>query len=274
METGGNKPAEVRRVSLGGGAKALGLSFEPGFLRLLYYSDRNGQEYIGSESFPLSEAERVISELPQDRHPLFAHAYSPVLSLVPKALFQDEEAGSWLRFTSDYNPDHNSLMWSNLHEYDAVVVYSIPREYEEWCSQRFPALRISHPIEMQCRLMHRAGLDNAWTMIVNKTGSVALITAFEGKKLHLANAIDSEHLEDLAYYILYGTKQLPCKSDDLKILLLGDAAESDYLKEVLASCSVPLDQCLRMDFFAGQGSSVSSSSIAADVAAYAGGLCA
>jgi len=186
--------------------ESIGLVFEPNFFRVYGYSDENGEHFKTSKAFKYNEP-HDFTVLRSKNH-LFALSSLPQWTIVPAAIFREEDAQEYLKLNTDLSPG-DEVAFTRLDGLEAVLIRRKDKESEQLLSQIQPAMEGNHLASVLLESTRRkAGLREDNLMQVVILDGVATIIIFKDGKLLLANSVVAEKAEDLLYYIFYTLKKL------------------------------------------------------------------
>jgi len=207
--------------------KSVGLVFEPNFFTVYYYSDPQAKNLIGYERKTRSEI-TDLSDL-KTYTPLYAVTFKPEWTLVPKDLFSEDDADALLSFNTAF--EGNGAEWDEILGIDAIQIFGKDEQAEKLVQQAFPGLRVTHGARSLIELHRKTPHLNSQTLVF-QTESAWYITIFKNGKLLFANAINTDHPEDVRYFLFYTFKQLNLGTDQ-SVVLIGEAVMNLGLKNLL-----------------------------------------
>ena len=233
METGPNNfPPEPFTFLKRNGEKkqiqSVGLIFEPDFFTLYAYASRNGEGVVGFST--LSPDSLTNLTLPQE--PLYALAYSPEWTLVPRSTFRPEDAREHLLFnTAASDKDEPGI--DVLVVFDAVLIYRVRPEAERILAAISPGLRMRHLASTALELMFKSTRLHASPFIwIHLLGDHAMVVAGKNRTPVLATSVDARHAPDLAYFTLFSAKQLELDAHTF-LYLTGNSKNADQIRSLL-----------------------------------------
>ncbi|MGB6036014.1 MAG: DUF3822 family protein, partial [Cryomorphaceae bacterium] len=132
----------MEKITLGeNNIETIGLLFEPNFFRIHCYSDLEGSDFAKTVSCK-RDKHYDFSELQSKNH-LFATITHPHWTLVPTAIFREEDARSYLELNTGYGGS-SPLSFFALDGLESVLIYERDQEAEKIVSQIQPALETKH----------------------------------------------------------------------------------------------------------------------------------
>jgi len=186
--------------------ETIGLLFEPNFFRIHSYSDLDGTDFVKTVSCQRNKL-YDFSELQSKNH-LFATITHPHWTLVPTAIFREEDAKTYLELNTGY-AGSSPLSYSALDGLESVLIYERDEEAEKLVSQIQPALETKHLAATLLEYGRRQVSEKRDDLLhVHVLDQLAIINIFHQGSLLLANSIEVDKAEDLIYYIFYTLKKL------------------------------------------------------------------
>lgn len=233
VETGANKfPPEPFTFLRGNGDKnqihSVGLIFEPDFFTLYAYADRKGRETIGFSTL----ATDADPPAPFSAEPLYAFAFTPEWTLVPRATFQPEDAKDHLIFNTTATAKDEAA-YDVLPLLDTVVVYRKNPEAEQTLDKVHPGLRMKHLATAALDLMFRSTKSRSEPFLwIHLVGRHAMIAVGRDGSPILANTIETTHPSDLEFFVLFAAKQLGLDMHT-DLYLTGQSKNQDQISALL-----------------------------------------
>ncbi|HKK40458.1 MAG TPA: DUF3822 family protein, partial [Cryomorphaceae bacterium] len=139
---------------------------------------------------------------------LFAAITHPHWTLVPAAIFREEDAIRYLKLNTGFSED-SPLSYSSLDGLECVLIYEQDNRAQKVLNQIQPALEIKHLastiLEYGRRRVSERQTDFLHVQLLDQS---AIVSIFKKGSLLLANSIETEKPEDLIYYIFYTLKKL------------------------------------------------------------------
>jgi hypothetical protein len=187
-------------------ANALGLVFEPDSYRIHFYQENEAIEFTGSSLLEFDHGEPSAER--KGMNPLYALANNPHWTLVPKAVFREEDAKRYLRLNTGYNPD-NECGFTEISRVEAVMIFEKTKGAEAVAKQIHPALSVK-PLA-RALLNYADRISDEWAtdfLLIYSTRKISTVIGYRRKKLLIANSLQTDHIEDLEYYLFYLLKKL------------------------------------------------------------------
>ena len=119
----------MEKITLGeNNIETIGLLFEPNFFHIHCYSDLYGENFVKTVSCR-RDKHYNFSELQSKNH-LFATITNPNWTLVPTAIFREEDAKRYLELNSGYG-GNSSLSYSALDGLGSTLIFERDEEAEK-----------------------------------------------------------------------------------------------------------------------------------------------
>jgi hypothetical protein len=204
----------MERITLGEEQiETIGLLFEPNFFHIYCYSDLEGADFVKSISCQRG-SHYDFSELKSKNH-LFALSSQPHWTIVPTAVFREEDAKSYLELTTGFEAN-SPISFSSLEGLESVLIFERDAEAEKLISQIQPAIETKHLagtlLEHGRRQVSETKSDLLQIQVLDK---LAVVNIFKQGSLLLANCVEVNKSEDLIYYIFYTLKKLDISTEIL-----------------------------------------------------------
>ncbi len=237
METGlNNFPPEPFTYLKRNGDKtkiqSVGLIFEPDFITIYAYGDRQGHDPIGFSTLSIETSPNEYAH-PILHEPLYALAYTPNWTLVPRSIFREEDAWEHLRFNTAAT-DKERVAFDSLPSLDAVLIHQTRPDAEEHLAILSPGLQMRHLTSVALELMFRSvDTKGDYPFIwVHLLGGQALVVVGKDRNPILTNSIEARFVEDLEYFVLFAAKQLKLDTRT-PVHISGYSKHADRLKSAL-----------------------------------------
>lgn len=157
----------------------------------------------------------------------------PKFSLVPTALFDDENKQSLLGFNHPVETTekiHSDL----LQNLDARNLYAISRDIEDQFRKQFPAVHFIHNATCFIEgLLVRNKNKTGKKVFADFHSSYFEIVILKGSELLFSNAFSYKTAEDIAYYILFVYEQLHLNPEEIELVLSGEIEKTAKEHELL-----------------------------------------
>lgn len=200
---------------------SVGLEIGPDFFLWYSFADFDALTPLGVNHLALIAPARPT--LPEGAQPAFGIVHTPYCTLVPKALFREEEATHWLHIATAA-PENAAVEWVHLYRCDAVMVYSPNPAAQQLAATLFPGLQL-HPaagvLAEATALMHLRHATPAMYLLGKDSLYYAAVWGRDG--LLLLHASEYKYREDLRHYLLHCRRTLSLP-EQMPVYLLGDAA--------------------------------------------------
>jgi hypothetical protein len=202
----------MEKITLGeNNIETIGLLFEPNFFHIHCYSDLDGSDFVKTLSCQRGK-HYDFSELQSKNH-LFATITHPHWTLVPTAIFREDDAKSYLELNTGYGGS-SPLSYSTLDGLESTLIYERDEEAEKLLSQIQPALETKHLAGALLEYGRRKVSETKDDFLnVQVLDQLAMVNIFKQGSLLLANSIEVDKAEDLVYYIFYTLKKLDISID-------------------------------------------------------------
>lgn len=155
-----------------------------------------------------------------------------LFSLVPKALFSEEEMPNYLKFNA-------KILANDLIDYDEISAYDMVNVYvpfvniNNYIYELFGEFEYLHngTVLIQALLnSHSNGQEPV--LYVHVAENQMDLVVLNKKKLVFYNSFYFNTKEDFIYYLLFTLEQLALNTEDTKIRLFGDIEEGDELYNI------------------------------------------
>ncbi|MCZ4407382.1 DUF3822 family protein [Cryomorphaceae bacterium 1068] len=191
--------------------ETIGLLFEPNFFQIYCYSDLEGDVFVKTISCKRN-GQYDFSELKSKNH-LFALSSQPHWTIVPTAVFREEDARGYLELTTGFE-GKSLFSHSTLEGLESVLIYERDTEAEKLLSQIQPALEVKHLAGTLLEHGRRKVSESKGDLLqIQVLDQLALVTIFRQGSLLLANCIEINKSEDLIYYTFYTLKKLDISTE-------------------------------------------------------------
>ena len=155
-------------------------------------------------------------------------------TLIPDALYDDHQSGTYLQFTQSLQP--GSLVLSdrlkNLH---AANAFAMPASIKETFDRIFPGHHTNHhlTILIESLLVANKKAGTGMKVFANiRTMAFDLIILREGHLL-FCNTFEYRTAEDLSYYLLFAFEQLKISPATTGITLIGEILKPSAIYDLL-----------------------------------------
>lgn len=153
-------------------------------------------------------------------------------TLVPKALFDEDEAVQYLKHLTDVRIDQ-TICYSYIESIDAMNVFLVEKELIEWFEQIYtssPKLTFVHQtagLIEGLQAQKRKNLDELSNIYLHIEPSYLILTIFKERNLEFCNVFPFSTEQDFLYYVLLVIDELRYFPDKIMAELSG-GIEKDY----------------------------------------------
>ncbi|MEO0526552.1 MAG: DUF3822 family protein [Bacteroidota bacterium] len=207
--------------------------------------DTIGNKILASESIsfekdlsPYEVQKRLATHL--EKHQISDATFSEVVvihrnnlfSLVPKALFDENELPNYLKFNTKILAN-DLIVFDEIESYDIVNVYVPFVNINNYIYDLFGEFEFRHTgTVMVHTLLNSHSNGNESTCYVHVSEQQMDITVLSQKKLHLFNSFNFYSREDFIYYLLFTLEQLKLDTETVKLRLFGIIEEGDDIYDL------------------------------------------
>ena len=156
----------------------------------------------------------------------------PKSTLLPKALFKEDDKTIWLTFNHPV-ADYEICRMDELPSASAVMLYAIPGNILSTLTTAFPGSTVLNASGQLISSLLLATQEVARDKVLyaHVQGSWLELIYLEEGKLKYFNVFLYQNREDLAYYVIFVIEQLGLNPDTIILVLLGDIErESDHFE--------------------------------------------
>ena len=156
----------------------------------------------------------------------------PKSTLVPKALFEEDQEDTWLSFNHQVTGFESSRT-HELQSASAVMLYAVPSDILSALTSAFPEATINSASGTLINGLLTATKEAArdGVLYANVHGALVDLVYLEEGRLKFFNVFSYHTREDLAYYVIFVIEQLGLNPDTTVLVLLGDIdKESDHFE--------------------------------------------
>jgi len=157
-------------------------------------------------------------------------------TLVPEALFNEEEAGSIFDFNVAGGPyQKTELKHDHLKSTNAYAIYRLPSQLQRLCEKYFPGAAVYHYSTANIQsLFHKyRNADNDKQLFVNTAGTHIDILQIKNKKLDYYNSFSYNTTEDFMYYLIFVVEQLDLNPENVELMMLGEIEKHSSLSDLV-----------------------------------------
>lgn len=178
---------------------------------------------------------------------LFGLCESQDFTLIPAALFREEDAAAYLRFNTAWSGTGDPA-WSPIPESEMVAVYASLDYVETYIQPIWPGTTLRHAAGHIIALMARSRFKSrSQFSIVYGAAPNYLIFIFQSGSLVLANSIEAHDQNDLLYFLFFAFKQFEM-INKMDMLMLGECADDKALEQRLVPYVNVIQHCHASDF--------------------------
>ena len=185
-------------------------------------------ENIGFKQFTFSDVQVIIID--------------KQFTLVPESIFNEENAASYLNFSTETIEDC-SIIISKNKQFSLNTIWYLKNALKNNIIQYWPGSTFTHLIA--CKLENISENHENHTLFVDALKGSLSILLFTNQELQIANQFDTNGDEDALYYILLTLEQLNLKEDNLQVILSGTASfktkMDKYFSNIILSPSYKCD---------------------------------
>lgn len=151
-------------------------------------------------------------------------------SLIPHALFVEEEASNYLKYNT-------KILKTDIVAHDIVIqdemvnVYIPYTNITNYLFDRYGEFEYKHSVSILVQELLKDPASDVQAYLFNSKGYYDLVV-FKGDKLLLCNTFNYETKEDFIYYLLFTAEQLKLDPTEFQLNLLGDITRSSPLFEI------------------------------------------
>ncbi|MBC2840222.1 DUF3822 family protein [Robiginitalea sp. SC105] len=180
----------------------------------------------------LRESLRVNGVLDFTFSEVIAIHRNALFSLVPQALFSEDDLANYLKFNAKILPtDH--LDYDAIDGLDAMNVYVPFANVNNYLYDLFGEFEFKHTATVLLETLVK--LPNSGTgeiCYVHLAEGQMDMAVFTGKKLQYFNSFSCSNEADIMYYLLFALEQLQLDPSTIKLRLLGEVEEGDATYEL------------------------------------------
>lgn len=157
----------------------------------------------------------------------------PLYTLVPQALFDEQELNTYLGFNHPLEENSNyKFHFTKLESLEAVIVFAIPRSLEFMLKAKLPPYQLTHFASPILEALGLEKTNNNELLIHVQETHFEVIYVPKGK-LQFFNSFQYQSKEDFIYYLLYVMEQLKLEREVTKLVLLGEIEKESAIFKLL-----------------------------------------
>jgi hypothetical protein len=153
-------------------------------------------------------------------------------TLVPSALFREEDAAKYFRFNFEKND--SPVFSEQVRAFDVVNVFGLPVSAHVSLNGLFSNPSIHHhttALLEGVRLSIKPQQEK--TLVLNiRTGYVDILV-MEGKKLVLINSFSYKNMDDLVYYVMFACDRLQLNPETVSTFIAGEVQKESAVYHLL-----------------------------------------
>ncbi|HEV7783283.1 MAG TPA: DUF3822 family protein [Chitinophagaceae bacterium] len=135
---------------------------------------------------------------------------------VPAAVYKQEEAT--LLLNGDNNSGEN-IITEQVSGWQFNTIYAVPKEIQQWLSQKFPAAKYRHQYSLEIRTIHTIR-EGGMLLVDFRKDDLTVMVAGGGKFL-LAQCFPYSTPDDVLYYLLKICRQFSLSQQEVVVELSG-----------------------------------------------------
>ena len=158
---------------------------------------------------------------------------SPLYTLVPKALFQNENKAQWLQFNHILE-DELLILTDSVYSADCICLYGVDKHLKELLDRTFPNHQLKH---MTTCLAESLGeyISKKHKSCLVHVGSENFDIALLDKKMQFFNSFEYQCSEDFLYFMLASLEQNHFLPEETEIVLAGEIEAQSALHDLIKS---------------------------------------
>lgn len=154
-------------------------------------------------------------------------------TLVPDALFDPEQAGSYLELMYGPLPGH-TIMAEPVEVLDAHQVFAVPEEVPVAFKRHFPRSRlISHATVLIHAIWANHSRIHTLKVFLHIRHEAIDIMVFDGKQVSFINSFAWRSPEDILYYVVFVMEQLNLNPEVVPVVVSGDTEGKGALMDMI-----------------------------------------
>lgn len=155
-----------------------------------------------------------------------------LFTLVPKAVFHEEQAASYLNFNAKLLPT-DYVAYDTFETMELVNVYVPLTNVNNYFFERYGEFTYKHSTSVFIEsIITQERNDNEIKMFVNLYKKQMDVLVTKGKKIQLFNSFYHTTPEDFIYYLLFIAEQLSLNPNEFPLHLSGNIEEKDPYFEI------------------------------------------
>ncbi len=153
-------------------------------------------------------------------------------TLVPSALFREEDTEKYFRF--NFNSNHSHILSESIRAFDVVNVFALSSSLNESVYRLFDHPAIHHHTSSLLQGVHLAfRKSNEKMLLINIRSGYVDIVVTEGKKLIFTNSFAFKNNDDLVYYVMFVCDRLQLDTESVSTFILGEVERESAMYHML-----------------------------------------
>lgn len=152
-------------------------------------------------------------------------------TLVPSAIYMEEEKDTWMTFTNNVERENNTIISTKIKLADAVHLFKIKNEIKELMNKQFQEPMFIHPhspiIESNLSTNLTDG-DNK-LLFLNIESNYVDILVFGNNNLQLCNTFTIKSGNDFIYFTLFVFEQMKINVANVSVIVSGQHPNFDEM---------------------------------------------
>lgn len=144
-------------------------------------------------------------------------------TLVPSAIFQEEEKELWMNFTNKFEDKEQSIIFNKIKLADAVHLFPVQKQLKELMNKQFQDPIFLHPhspiIESNLSTNLTDGKNKLLFLNIESTYMDVLV--FGNNNLQLCNSFSIKSNNDFIYFTLYVFEQMEIDPANVSVIVSG-----------------------------------------------------
>ena len=183
----------------------------------------------------LSELQSEFNELEklnQDFNSILVIYNNDLSTLVPKALFNEDNLADYLKFNSKILSS-DFITYDEIEQNDTINVYIPLVNINNYIYEKFGEFTFKHASTIFIEQVLKSEKNSIKPKIfINVSKKSFEILAVENGNVSLYNFFEFKTKEDFIYYVLFTLEQLNCNPETIELVLFGDIDSKDELYKI------------------------------------------
>lgn len=184
------------------------------------------------EPAALTQALESISNTGQSFQSQSLSISTPHFSLVPKALYAEDEAKKMLDFNFSKPTENHRILSSEIESQEAVCIFSEPIQSLERFNHYLPGIKVNHLAKTLIESYRTLVKSDASKLFVHLEEKQFYLSYFKNYKLHFFNLFEFNSSEDFIYFFLYAIEQLKINRDEIPVGLSGKITKDSTIYDL------------------------------------------